>query len=183
MQLKQRGFSLMEVMVALVVTTVGLLGLAKMESLALSSTGVASSRSVAAILASSMASAMHANPGFWQAGLAPGTTTVTSTSITSSGTAYATGVTCTTAGTNSCPPVNMAAYDLQNWQTALNASLPANAFVATITCLTGTTTGTPVTCNIQLQWAENAVASNANENNTAAVAAAAPSLYTLFVQP
>jgi type IV pilus assembly protein PilV len=183
MQLKQRGFSLMEVMVALVVTTVGLLGLAKMESLALSSTGVASSRSVAAILASSMASAMHANPGFWQAGLAPATTTVTSTSVSSSGTGYATGVTCSTAGTGSCPPASMAAYDVYNWQTALNASLPVNAFVATINCLTGTTTGTPVTCNIQLQWAENAVASNAGENNTAGITAAAPSTYTLFVQP
>ena len=38
---RARGFSLMEVMVALVVSTVGLLGLAKMEALAISSTGVA----------------------------------------------------------------------------------------------------------------------------------------------
>jgi type IV pilus assembly protein PilV len=40
---RARGFSLMEVMVALVVSTVGLLGLAKMEALAMSSTGIASS--------------------------------------------------------------------------------------------------------------------------------------------
>ena len=46
-----RGFSLVEVLVSLVVVSVGLLGLAKMESLAIASTGVASSRSLAAILA------------------------------------------------------------------------------------------------------------------------------------
>jgi len=173
----------MEVMVALVVSTVGLLGLAKMESLALSSTGVASSRSVAAILASSMAAAMHANPGFWQAGLAPAVTTVTSTAITSSGNPYATGVSCTVPGTTSCLPAAMAAYDLQNWQTALNSVLPAGGYLAYVNCLTGTTTGTPVTCTVVLQWAENTVAGNGQENNASAIAAAALSTYTLFVQP
>ena len=74
--LRERGFSLVEVMVALVICAVGLLGLAKMESLALSSTSVANSRSLAAIEASSLAAAMHANPGYWAAGKAPATTVV-----------------------------------------------------------------------------------------------------------
>jgi len=74
---RARGFSLMEVMVALVVSTVGLLGLAKMEALALSSTSVAGSRSLAAIEASSLAAAMHANPGYWAAGVAQPTITIT----------------------------------------------------------------------------------------------------------
>src|SRR5262249_11240834 len=73
-----RGFSLVEVMVALAITAVGLLGLAKMESLAVSSTQVASARSLAAIQASSLAAAMHANPGYWASGVVPTTpTTVT----------------------------------------------------------------------------------------------------------
>ena len=43
------GFSLVEVMVALIVVSVGLLGLAKMEAVALASTTVAGNRSLAAI--------------------------------------------------------------------------------------------------------------------------------------
>jgi len=66
-----RGFSLVEVMVALVVCAIGLLGLAKMESLAVASTSVAAARSIAAIEASSLAAAMHANKAYWAAGTAP----------------------------------------------------------------------------------------------------------------
>ena len=55
------------------------LGLANMEALAMSSTGVASPRSLAAIEASSLAAAMHANPGYWQAGVAPPSSLISST--------------------------------------------------------------------------------------------------------
>src|SRR5580704_6582490 len=106
---RARGFSLMEVMVALVVSTVGLLGLAKMEALALSSTSVASSRSLAAIEASSLAAAMHANPGFWQAGTAQASYTISGTATTNP---YAASPTCTLTGTSSCTPQAMANNDL-----------------------------------------------------------------------
>ena len=43
------------------------------------------------------------------------------------GESYATGVNCAVPGTSSCLPAAMAAYDLQNWQTALNAELPPTA--------------------------------------------------------
>jgi type IV pilus assembly protein PilV len=173
MQLKarMRGFTIVEVMVALVVSTIGLLGLAKMESLALSSTSVASSRSLAAILASSMGAAMHANPGYWQSGLAT-TAVVKAGSISG----VAAGGTCLVAGASSCTPANMAYYDLTQWQTALGQVL--QGYVATITC--STTTGVPVTCSIQLQWAENAVASNTQQSNMANVS---QPTYTLLVQP
>src|ERR1700678_4179404 len=62
---RSEGFSLVEVMVALVVCCVGLLGLAKMEALSISSTGIAGARSLAAIEASSLAAAMHADRGYW----------------------------------------------------------------------------------------------------------------------
>src|ERR1700730_1555965 len=112
------GFSLVEVMVALVVVSIGLLGLAKMESLALSSTSVAGSRALAAIEASSLASAMHANPGYWAAGVAPASTTVyydTSNALQISDTGLATAATCLTGGGGSCAPAQMAAYDVQQW--------------------------------------------------------------------
>ena len=46
---RTRGFSLLEVMVALVIISIGLLGVAKMQALAYASTSTASSRSLAAI--------------------------------------------------------------------------------------------------------------------------------------
>lgn len=173
---RSRGFSLVEVMVALVVVSIGLLGLAKMESLALSSTSVAGSRALAAIEASSLASAMHANPGYWAAGVAPASTTVyydSTPTLQISDTGLATAATCYTAGSGSCTPAQMAAYDVQQWANDLKSVLPAP--FATITC---STAGFPVTCTVTIQWAENAVAGNAQQT----VALAAPT-YTLFVQP
>jgi len=150
-------------MVALIVVSVGLLGLAKMESLALSSTSVAGSRSIAAIQASSLAAAMHANPGYWAAGAAPATTSISYTSagvlhITDPGLAAA--ATCLTQGTASCVPGVLPGY------------------LATVNCTI--TVGIPVTCTIQIQWSENAVAGNSQQTNMAGLK---PPTYTLFVQP
>ena len=175
---RSAGFSLIEVMVALVVTSIGLLGLAKMESLALSSTSVAGSRSIAAIQASSLAATMHANPGYWSAGVAPASTSISYIggvlTITDPGLAAA--ATCLTAGTTSCIPGAMAAYDVQQWAAALNSVLPG--FLATVTCTT--TIGIPVTCTIQIQWSENAVAGNSAQTNMAGLN---QPTYTLYVQP
>jgi type IV pilus assembly protein PilV len=166
-----RGFSLMEVMVALVVCSVGLLGLAKMTSLALSSTSVASSRSIAAIEASSLGASMRANPGYWRDGFAPASITISNASNPYSAAASCLNV----PGAASCAPAGLAAYDLQQWAAALNQVLPG--YLATITCSQGTF---PVTCTVQLQWSENAVASNAQQTQMAALAAPT---YVLYVQP
>ncbi|MGH8302669.1 MAG: type IV pilus modification PilV family protein, partial [Steroidobacteraceae bacterium] len=56
---RSRGFSLIEVLVALIVLSVGLLGIAKMEALALASNAVAGRRALAAIEAASLADSMH----------------------------------------------------------------------------------------------------------------------------
>ena len=165
---QQSGFSLIEVMVALTVTSIGLLGLAKMESLALSSTSVASSRSLAAIQAASLAASMHVNPGYWAAGLAPATIQVNASNN------FSTAAACTTAGSTACTPDLMRQYDLQQWAIALNAVLPG--YTALITC---STTGFPVTCTIQINWAESAVAANASQTNMNLT----QPTYTLFVQP
>jgi type IV pilus assembly protein PilV len=168
---RSAGFSLVEVMVALIVTSIGLLGLAKMESLALSSTGVASSRSLAAIQASSLAAAMHSNRAYWGAGRAPAVTTVNNSPANN----FSTAVACTTPGTTACGPDFMAFYDLQQWAIALQAVLPG--YNSTITCSTG---GFPVNCTIQVQWAENAVAGTAQQTNMAALQVPT---YSVYVEP
>jgi|SRR5208283_2926211 len=179
---RDHGFSLVEVMVALVVCALGLLGLAKMESLAVVSTTVASSRSLAAIQASSLASTMHANRGYWAAGLAPASTTVT---VSSAATTIVSGdpllaaipaVACLVPGALSCSANQMAAYDLQQWALALQTLLPGS--FSTIACTNAV--GLPVTCTIQIEWTENAVAANAQQTNINALQAPT---YVLYVQP
>jgi type IV pilus assembly protein PilV len=171
---RARGFSLMEVMVALVVSTVGLLGLAKMEALAMSSTGVASSRSLAAIEASSLAAAMHANPGYWAAGgTAPASTIISGTATTNP---FAGTAACTLTGTSSCSPQAMAYNDMNQWAAAVSTVLPG--YLANINC--SQVVGIPVTCTITLQWTENGVAVSTQQTQMSSLALPT---YVLFVQP
>ncbi len=169
MKFKQsKGFSLIEVMVALIICAFGLLGLAKMESLALSSTGIAGSRSIAALEASSMAAAMHANRAYWGNSGAPNVTTVTAASAAPITPSCITVGACTT-------PQNMANYDVQQWAVALKAVLPN--FLGTITCTTSTL---PINCTITIQWAEAGVAISAAQNNMSNLAVPT---YTIYVEP
>ena len=59
------GFSLVEVMVALIIICVGLLGIAKLQALMLSNTGTSRMRALAALEASSIAATMHADRDYW----------------------------------------------------------------------------------------------------------------------
>jgi type IV pilus assembly protein PilV len=205
---RSSGFTLVEVLVAVVIIAIGLLGIAKMESVALGSTGVAQQRSVAALQAASLAAAMHADRGYWGQGGAPATITITGTTITQSGgTSLSTAVNCVVgvAGNAApCTPTQVAGGDLQQWAKdvngapsysnpsgpsgtptplTLNPALPSQR--TTISCSTLTVT-TPVNCTIQIVWSENTVAANTQGNNAATASAASGfnvPTYTLYVQP
>ncbi|MFI4889777.1 MAG: type IV pilus modification protein PilV [Steroidobacterales bacterium] len=204
---RSAGFTLVEVLVAVVIIAIGLLGIAKMESVALGSTGVAQQRSIAALAASSLAAAMHDNRGFWGTGLAPATITISGTTITqSTGSALSTAVNCVfgASGTSApCTPTQVAAFDLQQWANDLNGTptysnpsgpsgtpspislSPALPFqVTTITCTQNV--NLPVSCTIRMTWGENTVAVNAQGNNASAASAASGfnlPTYTLYVEP
>lgn len=194
---QQRGFTLIEVMVAVIVMCAGLLGVAKMQALALASTNVANVRSVVAIEAASLAATMHENRAYW-AVLEPtantnGTITITSTgptatpNITAADTAFATTQDCTSGGgtktSASLPWCNtsakVAAYDLQQWANAVNKVMPN--YTATIVC----NNSTPVSCTVQVTWTERAVALNKQEVSATGSSSSylqAPT-FTLFVEP
>ena len=204
---RNQGFTLVEVLVAVVIIGIGLLGIAKMESVALGSTGIAQQRSIAALEASSLAAVMHANRGYWASGLAPQTITISGTTITqSTGSALSTAVNCVVgaAGTSApCLPTQLAAHDLQVWASDVNGKpsysnpsgpagtpsplplRPALPFqVTTIGC--SQTVGAPVNCSIQISWSENTVAVNtqgANASAASAVSGFNVPTYTLYVQP
>jgi type IV pilus assembly protein PilV len=186
---RQRGFSLLEVMVSLVIISVGLLGVAKMQALALTNTSVASMRSLAAIEAASLAATMHENRAYWSSaapaanaggikvkGTGPGSTpTITAAAgLTAS-------VDCTSgSAVPYCTSDKLAAYDLQQWALAVNSVLPN--YNATITC-TGVS---PVSCTIAISWQERAVALNDKEAAAQKLAGAnylQAAAYTLFVEP
>ncbi len=173
------GFSLIEVLVALIVMSIGLLGLAKMTSLGIASTNVAGTRSLAAIEAASLAAMMHADRAYW-AGNAPASFTV------SGGPGLATSInntnlqgtqTCTTTGTTACTPGNIAIHDINAWAADLSAVLPP--YLATVDC--STTANAAISCAIQIQWAENGVAVNSQQSGNVNTLAAPT--YILYVVP
>jgi type IV pilus assembly protein PilV len=179
---RPRGFGLIEVLVSLVVISIGLLGIAKIQALAYSRTASANWRSLAAVQASSLASAMRANRLYWSTvgtGLLPGKIDITTTNSTSSITASDTTLTQTQACVNAasaCTSAQIAGFDLQAWATSLQNSLPGTA--ATISCPTNSS---PVNCNITISWSEQTV--GINQQSSAQATAVKQISYQEFVEP
>lgn len=185
------GFSLVEVMVALVVISIGLLGIAKMQALALSSTGTAKMRSLASIEAASLATTMRADRNYWSAIAANLTVNVSAAGAVSSTqdpTLNAAPASHCTSTATPCTSAQVAAQDLSDWATALVAVLPGGS--AVITCQFDATGVNPVSCGIQLTWNENVIALNTATNasattaqNQTALSALSQTQYTLYVEP
>ena len=175
--MRARGFSLVEVMVALVVICVGLLGVAKMQALSLANTTIARQRSIAAIEAASLGAAMRANRLYWgttasnfaltwNPTVAPAfavTGDVALAAAANAGNAHACDgaagavAVCAYATNNQA----LAAADLVAWTTALSAVLPNPS--ANITCGVPVGTTLPASCTINITWTETSVAMNTQE--------------------
>jgi type IV pilus assembly protein PilV len=201
-----RGFTLIEVMVALFVTAVGLLGIAKIQALAYASTGTASVRSLIALEAAGLAASMHANRSYWAAGSAPIPITITGTTITG-GSLNTEGVPISAggpglpispvmgycqqgSGNTPCSTAELvAASDLHTYATALNGLLNNSSPTTTITC--PVVPGAPINCVIQVSWNEKAVSissQSATATTECSSASAADTCqfnptYTLYVEP
>jgi type IV pilus assembly protein PilV len=156
------GFSLVEVMVALIVMSVGLLGIAKMQALALSSTTSARIRSVAALEASSLASTMSADRAYWASvTVDPAVTLSTAGAVTASDPALPQQYT-----TCPCTPPEIAFNDLSDWATDLNLQLPN--VQGSVNCPMPppgppAPPPMPVSCTILLKWTEQQFVSNAQQ--------------------
>lgn len=173
---RHEGFSLVEVLVALIVLSVGLLGIAKLESVALASITVANGRSLAAIEAASLADSMHVNRGFWATAAASAQViSISGTAVTNSPASPAPD--CTFGANAPCTAAGLAAYDLSIWANNLSALLPNDQ--ATITC----NTSDPVDCLVTITWSEQAVAMNNAQAQSGATAAIQNPTYTLYVEP
>jgi type IV pilus assembly protein PilV len=181
---RSRGFSLVEVMVALIVICVGMLGIAKMQALSLSNTTTARLRSLAAIEAASLASAMHSNRQYWANTPLPFNVALSATgAITSSDGLLAAQATAdvATVPDNACFGIQCAAmplagFDLARWTTNLTGMLPNPT--ANISCPANPGVNAPPSCTITISWNEKSVGINQQET----VALALPT-YTLYVEP
>ena len=108
------GFSLLEVLIALVILSVGLLGIAALISTALKSNGSAYMRTQATALAYNIIDRMRAN--------IPAANNL-SYNVTMPASA-ATGASPTTCTTGSCSSGQLATYDLAQWEYDLAQQLP-----------------------------------------------------------
>jgi type IV pilus assembly protein PilV len=189
-----RGFSLVEIMVAVVVICVGLLGIAKMQALAVSSTTTARLRAMAAFQAASLASIMHSNRDYWASATAvansPTTISVPSVgpiTITPAGFAQANNACIVTTVSAVAPcsgtagSLTLAGMDVTRWSQAMTGLLPN--LTTTINCQGAIQ---PPSCIIQMQWNEKTGTANSSETAvaiTSVVAGGLTDFYTLYVAP
>jgi type IV pilus assembly protein PilV len=182
---RRAGFSLVEVLVALVVIAVGMLGIAKMHALALAGTGAAGTRSLIAIEAAGLATSLHANRDYWATtGQLVTNIWVSPGLVNIDVPALATVQTCTA----SCTSTQMAGFDLQSFGAALSQIVPAAN--ANISCQNAVP---PQSCTITITWLENIAGMSAAASSTVISSAAvstAPSSnllqqpqYILYVEP
>lgn len=142
---------MLEVLIAVLVFSLGMIGLAGLLIFAIQSNHVGYLRTQATFLAHNMAARMSANPaGIWEGDY--------NKSVLAAGTAVTT--TCATG----CGPADLAAHDLQLWSQQVNTFLPKAS--GSISCnaagLSVAPAGTQVdmrppyggTCTMTLKWNE-----------------------------
>jgi type IV pilus assembly protein PilV len=156
----QFGFTLVEVLVALVVLSVGLLGMAKMVMVSSHSNDSAYLRSQATSLGYQALDAMRANLGSSTAG---GYLTALNVMPAAPG---------TNCGAGYCTNPQLGAWDVWAWKTQLAAALPAG------TGSIVTTATFPVTATVVVQW-DDSVAQKAVATATNSAAGALPQSITL----
>lgn len=148
---RETGFSLIEVLVALLVLSIGLLGLAALQTTSLKYNTESYTRTQATLLAYDIIDRMRSN----LAGVSAGNYDVSASTAASKVSAYnsckgsAAGCGCNLTGAN-CSTSNLATYDLGQWYERLAASLPdASSSLATIS----RTSSNVVT--ITIKWKEH----------------------------
>ena len=178
----RNGFTLIEVLIALVVIAIGLLGLAKMQASALASTQTNGMRAIIAYQAESLAAAMHANRVFWAGPSAVLSFSMQGTVVTdASGVLSATSPDCAATAAPAgalCTPAQMASYDVRNWAANLAAQVPTYAATAACTA----PPNAPLTCRLSVTWLERFVSQGlaaAGDSD----ATSGQRRYTLLIEP
>ena len=180
-RIRPNGFTLLEVLIALLVFSLGLMGLAGLMVVSVKTNHSAYLRTQATFLAQGMADRMRANVlGLWNANYNLNSTTVPP--------AKPAAATITAIGsiqdclTTSCAYNDVATRDLQIWQNQLNTFLPGPGAAITCTAPAGSAPSTSWTllppyagtCEIEIAWNESQLNSDGN---------AAPEIFDWVFQP
>jgi len=137
---QQRGTSLIEALITVLILTIGLLGVAALQARALQGNQGANLQSQATALAYDIVDRMRANPA-----LAKKTTGN-----------YNLAIDATTPAATTTSPINT--IDLNNWRTMLAANLPNGT--GAVAC----NAATPTTCEITVRWFDRAINEDLNSN-------------------
>jgi len=130
---QQQGFTLIEVLVAVVIMAIGLLGLAALQNASLRFSYDSYLRTQTTFFANDLFDRIRANP-----------TVVYDLSITTTGTGGSS-VDCSTASAD-CPPASMMQYDIRSWAAQVDNTFPGST-------VTVTTNAAPVhTYTITFRW-------------------------------
>jgi type IV pilus assembly protein PilV len=154
-----RGFTLLEVLVALVIFSFGMLGMAGLLTVSVRTNHSAYLRTQAFLLAQDIADRMRANaPALWQSPNPYKLNSITVPPATPA--AVATGPYTDPCASASCTPAQVAVRDLALWQSQVSQFLP-NAGAALV-CQAAAASGTPkapysTTCEIQMSWTQLAI--------------------------
>lgn len=141
----QRGFSMLEVLITLVVVAIALLGTAGLQLNAMRMNKGAEFRTQAIFLASDIAERMEAN----KTEAILGTYAVAATS--------AVGAAVTNCAAAACNSAGLAAWDINQWGTAISNVLPQPNW-----SITQTVAGNPSTYSILISWTDRSPTSTVN---------------------
>ena len=155
----QSGFSLIEALVAFLILSVGMLGIASLQTVSLRAGHTASLRSVAVIKSGEIMERIRANP------------TQVLSYVSSAG----------VAGTNNgcndlagavkrCTPAEMAADDIYNWKADLKSALPDNSDTTASIAVTVPGAGEALTAvTVTINWKERLPGSKALQDQSYSV--------------
>lgn len=162
---RNRGFSLLEVLIALFIFSIGLLGIGGLQLLSKQNNFEAIQRTTAAMLAHDMIERMRANPYALDVYISnAGVTTVGGGTLTST-------LDCVT---NACDDIDdLATYDLKQWEKAIDGVTETNAgsnvggLVQPTGCITGPAGGSEGVYTITLAWrGKTELSDSAKSSNT-----------------
>lgn len=171
---RQDGFTMVELLVTILIVTVGILGLAKMQATAVSNTAVSRTRALMTYQAESLAGMIRANRKFWAT--SGNVATWPSFNVSTAGVATNNGMTTVASGTctgvsASCDEKQMAYDDMANtWAPQFVTQFPgASAAIVCVPATGSTCTANPTTphgYDITLTWNQKMVAMNKSTANS-----------------
>lgn len=156
-----RGVSLIEVLISILLSAIGLLALAGANVASIRYSKMSQYRGTATALASDLAERMRAN----KAGLP--SYGYTATDFAGQSSAVGADTSCETYGVTACTAASLASYDLNTWRAVVRNQLPQGSVYVSVVDALGTA-GCAVSCvgaDVWLAWRDPAVA-DPDENST-----------------